>query len=509
MDTINILNSLRGRNTYMGGINLSENLSDKKKIGKDKKKNKKKLKIVLITIAVVIIALLGSLYAFYSHIRNQMYSEYTPGAKSSVSYDEVDGITNVLLVGTDARDKEEAARADSIFIATLDNNNKVIKLTNIMRDVLVDIPGYGEYKINEAFANGSAELGEDGEIKGYEGGTALLMETIEENFNLHLDKYVIVNFWGFESIIDSVGGIEVEIKDYELDEVNKYIGEATGLNSPLLTEIGLQTLNGQQALSYARIRNVGDNNFERGDRQSTVLFKLAEKLKEVNPIKYLSIANTISKQVKTNIDIPEALNLAYTIYKFPTLEVEYLQIPKKELIAIDDIYQDKGWCLIIDLEQCSQIMYDFIYNNKTPNSEEFDLVSVQNVAAKYNSQNVGYENTYEEYNDYYYEEESTQYEQPIYNQQKPSETTTDKKEEESTTTDKPDASQDVTPPTTGESGEVGNTSGESGSTSDETDTGSGSGTGETNSESEEAEGTTGEDTNIQENTQSSGENSNP
>lgn len=382
-------------------MNENEKLEDKKV-----KKKHNKVKIFILSIIGILIIALGIGYAYYDNLRDEIYSEYTPEKKSTVSYKEVQGITNVLLVGTDGRDKEEASRSDAIFIATLDNNNKVIKLTNIMRDVLVDIPGYGEWKINEAFSNGSAEIGDDGEIKGYEGGVALLMETIEENFNIHLDKYVVVNFWGFESIIDIIGGLEIEIKDYELDEVNKYIGEATGLNSPLLTEAGVQILNGQQALSYSRIRNVGDNNFERGDRQSEVLFKLAEKLKEVNPLKYFSIANAVSKEIKTNIDIPQALNLAYTIYKFPSLEVQKLQIPQKELIAIDDIYKNKGWCLIIDLEQSSKMIYDFIYNNKMPNPEEYDMESLQKVVYKYSGQNVGYENYY------YYEE----YNEPIYNE---------------------------------------------------------------------------------------------
>ena len=417
----------------------NENLKDKKNI---KKYNK--VKIAIFSLIGILVITLGIGYAYYSKLRNEMYDEYTPIKKSSITYKEVEGITNVLLVGTDGRDQEEASRADAIFIATLDNNNKVIKLTNIMRDILVNIPEYGERKINEAFSNGSAELGDDGKIKGYEGGVALLMETIEENFNIHLDKYIIVNFWGFESIIDTVGGLEIEIKDYELDEVNKYIGEATGLNSPLLTEPGLQVLNGQQALSYARIRNVGDNNFERGDRQSTVLFKLVEKLKEVNPLKYFSIANAISKEVKTNIDIPQALNLAYTIYKFPSLEVQKLQIPQKELIAIDDIYQDKGWCLIIDLEQSSKMIYDFIYNNKMPNSEEYDMASVENVAAKYSGQSAGYESYYEEYYEPILQE-------PVYKEPVVEEPVIEKPVvEENITEEKPNKNEDITKPSTPE-----------------------------------------------------------
>ncbi|WP_352416859.1 LCP family protein [Clostridium tertium] len=380
---------------------MSENDSVKRKSSKKKKRNKKK--IILISILSVLAIIIATAWGYYNHIRNKIYVEYKPENKKEVSYNEVDGITNVLLIGTDGRTLDEPARSDSIIIATLDNNNKKVKLTSIMRDTLVDIPEYGENKINAAFAFGSSEEDDKGKLKGAEGGAALLMDTIEQNFDLHLDKYIIVNFWGFEAIIDQIGGIEVDIKDYEIDEVNKYIGEATGVNSPPITETGLQKVNGQQALSYARIRYVGNGNFERGERQSKVLHEVAKKLKEVNPLKYVGIANTLSEQVKTNIDIPEALNLAYTIYKLPSLDFEQLQIPQTELIARDNLYKDRGWCLLIDFEQNSKVLHDFIFNNKLPNPEEFDLLAVENVAAAYNSEEARYNSMYnirpEEYDD--------------------------------------------------------------------------------------------------------------
>lgn len=381
---------------------MSENELTKKR-KKSKNKKKKRNKIILISVLSVLAIIIATALWWYNSLRNRIYVEYKPEVKREASYNEVDGITNVLLIGTDGRTLDEPARSDSIIIATLDNNNKNVKLTTIMRDTLVDIPEYGENKINAAFAFGSSEQDDNGKLRGAEGGAALLMETIEQNFNLHLDKYVIVNFWGFEAIIDEIGGIEVDIKDYEIEEVNKYIGESTGVNSPPITETGLQKVNGQQALSYARIRYVGNGNFERGERQSAVLYQVASKLKEVNPIKYVGVANTLSQHVKTNIDIPEALNLAYTIYKLPNLNFERLQIPQTELIARDNLYKDRGWCLLIDLKQNSKILYDFIFKNKSPNPEEFDLLSVENAAARYNAEEARYNALYnikpEDYND--------------------------------------------------------------------------------------------------------------
>lgn len=391
---------------------MSENESLKKIKAKKKNKKRKKKIILFSTLGVLAILIIG-LLGYYNQIRNRILIKPTTKAneEKKVDYEEVEGITNVLLIGTDGRTEDEAARADSIIIATLDNNNKKVKLTSIIRDTVVDIPEYGEDKINAAFFYGSSELNDDGKLRGFEGGADLLMDTIEDNFDIHLDKYVIVNFWGFEEIIDEIGGIEADIKDYEIDEVNKYIGESTGVNSPPITETGLQTLNGQQALSYARIRYVGNGGFERSERQSKVLFQIATKLKEVNPLKYVSIANTLSKQVKTNMDIPEALNLAYTIYKLPSLDFEQLQIPQTELIARDNLYKDRGWCLLIDLEQSAKIMHDFIFNNKLPNPDEFDLNSVINVAAAYDAKEARYNALYnikpEDYNDKNKEEQTT------------------------------------------------------------------------------------------------------
>jgi polyisoprenyl-teichoic acid--peptidoglycan teichoic acid transferase len=381
-----------------GGSNM--NTGD---LNSKRKKMSKKKKIILITVlSILAILIIGAVYLYFN-FRNKIYTEYKPIEKKEESYSEVEGITNVLLIGTDGRTLDEPSRSDSIIIATLDNNNKKVKLSSVIRDTLVNIPEYGEYKINAAFMLGSMETDDEGKLKGAEGGAALLMQTIEENFNIHLDKYVIVNFWGFEDIVDEVGGIDVEVKDYEIDEVNKYIGEATGLNSPLLTEPGFQHLNGQQALAYARIRYVGNGGYERAERQNRVLSEVAGKFRKISPLKYVGLANTMANYVRTNIDIPDALNLAYTIYKLPALNIEQLQIPQIELIAGDRLYKDKGWCVLIDFEQNSKVLYDFIFNDKLPNAEEFDILQVQSIAAQYDAEEATYNSIYginpEEYND--------------------------------------------------------------------------------------------------------------
>lgn len=345
-----------------------------------KKKNWSTTKKVVLSLVMVLVILIGTVLGFYKHIKNKIYVKKEPSISNNDSeFKEVEGITNVLLIGVDARDLDEPCRSDSMIIATLDNNNKKVKLTSLFRDTLVDIPGHGEAKLNAAYMLGGPEL---------------LMKTVKETYNVSIDKYIIINFWGFETIVDYIGGIEVDVKDYQLEELNKYIGESTGGNDCPVEKAGIQTLNGKQALSYARIRyNVGDE-YERTDRQREVIFKVIEKLQNTKPSKYLGIMNTMLEYIKTNIDPLEALNMAYTIYKFPSLDVEQLQIP---LVALSETrnYKELGSVFLMDRLQNASILYNFIYENKYPNEEEFNYDSLKTELQKYANQESVYNKMYD------------------------------------------------------------------------------------------------------------------
>lgn len=345
-----------------------------------KKKNWSTTKKIVLSLVMVLVILIGTVLGFYKHIKNKIYVKKEPSISNNDSeFKEVEGITNVLLIGVDARDLDEPCRSDSMIIATLDNNNKKVKLTSLFRDTLVDIPGHGEAKLNAAYMLGGPEL---------------LMKTVKETYNVSIDKYIIINFWGFETIVDYIGGIEVDVKDYQLEELNKYIGESTGGNDCPVEKAGIQTLNGKQALSYARIRyNVGDE-YERTDRQREVIFKVIEKLQNTKPSKYLGIMNTMLEYIKTNIDPLEALNMAYTIYKLPSLDVEQLQIP---LVALSETrnYKELGSVFLMDRLQNASILYNFIYENKYPNEEEFNYDSLKTELQKYANQESVYNKMYD------------------------------------------------------------------------------------------------------------------
>lgn len=328
---------------------------------KNNKKCKNKYKQILIAVFSVIIICVVVLGAGYMYIRANIYKKTEPltsehlqapvkTKEETIEYTEVEGITNVLLVGVDGIDFDEKyQRSDSMIIATLDSNKEKVKLTSLYRDTLVYIPGYGEEKMNLAFSLGGPEL---------------VMETIKYNFDVNIEKYIMINFAGFEAIIDQIGGVEIDVKEYQLHELNKYIGQATGGGDCPVEKAGLQILNGKQALSYARIRKGVGDDYERTERQREVLFKVVEKLQKTDVIKYFSIANKMLDYLRTNIGIMDALNMAYTISKFSNLETEQLSIPVQEL-CVDEEFNG-NMALRMDRYENALILNDFIFNDTLP-----------------------------------------------------------------------------------------------------------------------------------------------
>ena len=364
-----------------------------------KRKLSKKKKIIISAFSVLLL-LIVFIASGYFYVRSKIYRPtkqiekptvtQNTESEETVEYRTVEGITNVLLLGVDGIDFDAAdQRSDSMIIATLDSNNKKIKLTSLYRDALVYIPGYGENKMNASFSLGGPEL---------------VMETIKYNYDINIEKYVMINFVGFEAIIDQIGGIEIDVQEYQLNELNKYIGEATGGNDCPVEEPGLQTLNGKQSLSYARIRKGVGDDYERTERQREVLFKVAEKLQKTKPIKYLGIATKMLDYLRTNIDLYECLDLAYTVFKFPSLVTEQLSIPVPELsedVKIDGI----GWVISMDRYENAEILNDFIFNDYLPDfilnrSTEKD----PSIYFEYDGFGSSYDESYY-YEEYYYEED--------------------------------------------------------------------------------------------------------
>ncbi len=211
-------------------------------------------------------------------------------------------IINIALYGTDVgRAKYEASHSDSIIIVTLDFKNNKIKLSSVMRDTYVRIHGHGRGKIGDAYAYG---------------GPQLAIRTLNENFNLNIRDYAAVDFFNLEKVIDVLGGVTVEVKDYELKELNYRIKEAADLQNKkpqLVKEAGTQNLKGIQAVAYCRLRSVGHGDFERTSRQRIVLNELFKKVQSAGLLKYTSLASEIFPMIETSLSKAEIIKLGSSV----------------------------------------------------------------------------------------------------------------------------------------------------------------------------------------------------
>lgn len=251
-------------------------------------------------------------------------------------------IVNILLIGSDKRATwSQQGRSDSTMIATVDNKNKQLKLTSLMRDMYVEVPGHGKNKFNAAYSLGGVEL---------------LYETIAYNFNIKLDGYVLVDFEAFKKLINEVGGVTVNLNQKEYE----YLTTAYHRSSVLDVVPGVQTMNGEQALAYTRIRQVGNNDFERTQRQRNVMTSLFKKAKAMPLTEVLGLGKTVLPYVTTDLTDAEILKLGKTVFFMGTTEIKQQRIP------VNNSYTDekvgKALVLGVDLEKNQQALSEFIFN---------------------------------------------------------------------------------------------------------------------------------------------------
>ncbi|MBS4536641.1 LCP family protein [Clostridium sp. D2Q-14] len=244
-------------------------------------------------------------------------------------------VKNIALFGIDQEEEsKERGRSDAIMILTVDDKHNKLKLSSIMRDSYVNIDGKGQDKINHAYAYGGPELA---------------IKTINQNFNLNIKDYATVNFSTLPKIIDVVGGIEIDIKDYEVSRAG-------------VSNAGLQTLNGEQALKYSRIRYAGNGDFERTERQRTVLMSLFDKVKSRSLSSNITLANEILPMVKTNLSNSKIIGIGTDVLTNGSIVLETERFPKDGYH--DDQKIDGVYYLAFDEEATIQQMHDYIFEDK-------------------------------------------------------------------------------------------------------------------------------------------------
>lgn len=326
-----------------------------------KKKKFKFRHLVIVLLSLLVAIPVCTFYFFYNKLNTPTTAEGEQSYESQ--FESVDGITNILLLGTDGREKELAYRSDCMMIATIDSNNKNVKLTSLARDTYVNIPGKGMGKLNASYFWGKEDL---------------LFQTIEENFQVKLDKYIQVDFDDLMNIIFILGGVEVDIKEYEIKSINEMIPGSYEQctysdkgNVELISSPGKQIINGYQAIAYTRIRKV-DSAIHRDARQREVMLSVINKMKEKSFSEYPHIMNTLLPYVSTNLKPKDIINLAFTAYNFKPLTVKQGQFPIIDDVHVKGgIYKRAGWVWLYDLNS-RQVLQDFI--NKDINMKEHDYL---------------------------------------------------------------------------------------------------------------------------------------
>ena len=181
---------------------------------------------------------------------------------------------NFLIMGLDRRPREGQApsRSDTMFVLTIDPQTKTAGILGIPRDLYVEIPdgdgGYYEDRVNTALVVG--------EVNGYKGGgQQLAIDTVEHNLGVKIHHYIIIDFTGFEKVIDALGGIDIDVPTYVSDPYYSE-SELPGDYNPQEFEPGIQHMDGPTALAYARIRRDSDD-LDRIQRQQRIIFAVMDK----------------------------------------------------------------------------------------------------------------------------------------------------------------------------------------------------------------------------------------
>lgn len=273
----------------------------------------------LLSSLLVIAVLLFSIYSFVALrcIHKLDYVETGARHQQSSTLLQADSVKNVLLIGTDSRDATRG-RSDSMILVSLNKKTNQIVLSSFMRDMYVAIPGHGNNKLNAAYSFGGAEL---------------LLDTLEDNFNIRIDDYVQVNFSSFAHIVDAVGGVEITITDKEAQAINQILhDEVNGLmgdpiDSDYLASGGTYVLNGKQALSYSRIRHVGNADFQRTQRQRDVITKMVQNMKGAGVSGVRTIMKEALPEMKTNMQTGELYWLSLRLPFLLGYDMQQQQIP--------------------------------------------------------------------------------------------------------------------------------------------------------------------------------------
>lgn len=216
--------------------------------------------------------------------------------------DPIEGTEDFAIFGVDSRSDQlgKGTRSDSIMLVHVNHDDGEITVVSIYRDCMVHQEDKGYEKITHAHAYGGPEFA---------------LSVINENFDLNVENYVTVNFGAMKTLVDKIGGVEIELNDAEIKKINDSCGEQ-------LSGAGEHLLNGEQALAFSRIRKLAGGDYRRAERQREVLFEIFETAKTMEPLDRLQLVNDMLDEINTNYTTDEITSLLYYLSKYEIVTMD-------------------------------------------------------------------------------------------------------------------------------------------------------------------------------------------
>lgn len=276
--------------------------------GKKRRKSGRGLKIALVVLLILVLGIGGAIAAGFSVVKNTLDNvgrvELDPdmiGINPQVDSD-LRGYRNIALLGIDARDmaNDKDVRSDAIIVASINKETNEIKMFSVYRDTMLDL--------------GDGTPGLDKVTHGYfYGGPTKMLYALNKNLDLNIKEVVVVNWKSVADTVDALGGLDIEIQQSEIKEMNKYIQDTyknIGGSNKKIERAGMQTLNGNQAVTYARIRkDAVEGDYRRNERMKIVVQAAFEKAKELNVKKLKNISEEILPEIKTNMSSADMMGM--------------------------------------------------------------------------------------------------------------------------------------------------------------------------------------------------------
>lgn len=263
--------------------------------------------------------------------------------------------TNLALFAVDRRQDGDEANSDVVIVISIDQQSGKMKMSSIMRDTYVNIEGHGMRKINAAYALG---------------GPQLAIKTINQNFDMDIKDYVNVDFYSAAKIVDALGGVMVNVKQAELSFLNNYLNEVAiyeKIPAVHVSNAGSQNLSGRQAVAYTRIRAVGNGDYERTERQRSVLVALFDKMKRSGPDKFPVLAAQVLPNLETSMAPMTLMTFAGAVLNTKNQTIDQARFPLDGQSVGKRI--NNIWYLTTDLKSTTNSIHNFIYKNVKPTAK--------------------------------------------------------------------------------------------------------------------------------------------